>query len=47
MCHTLVDTQFIDKRTTQGEVNIFSVFLDGYNGSKLFYDALKHGCFEI
>jgi hypothetical protein len=42
MCHTLVNAQLVDKRATQREINIISVFFDCYNGSKFLNDTGKH-----
>jgi len=42
MRHTLVYTQLIDKRTFQREIDVISIFLNRYNGSKLFYNSGKH-----
>ena len=39
MGNALVYLQFVDKRTGQCEVDILTVFLNGYNGSKFFYNA--------
>ena len=40
--YTLIDAQLVNKRAGQREVNIVSVFLDSYNGSKLLNDSGKH-----
>jgi len=40
--HTLVYSQLVDKRTLQCEIDVISIFLDSYNGSKLFYNSGKH-----
>jgi hypothetical protein len=40
--YALVDAQFINKRAGQRKVDIVTVFLNGYNGSKLLYDSGKH-----
>ena len=39
MGYALVNAQLVDKRAAQRKINIVSVFLNGYNGSKLFNDA--------
>jgi hypothetical protein len=38
----LVNAQLVDERTGQREIDIIAVFLDGYNGSKFFYNSGKH-----
>jgi hypothetical protein len=42
MCYTLVYFQFLSEGAGQSKVNIVSIFVNGYNGSKLFYDSGKH-----
>ena len=39
---TLVDAQFIDKRAAQNKINIVSVFMNSYNGSKFLNNTGKH-----
>ena len=40
--YALVNAQLVNKRAGQREVNIVSVFLNSYNGSKLLNDSGKH-----
>ena len=42
MSHALVDLQFVDERAFQRKINILAVFLNCYNGSKLFNNPRKH-----
>ena len=44
MSHALVDAQFVNERTLQGEINILAVFFNRYNGSKLLNNTRKHIC---
>ena len=44
MRHTLIDAQFIYKRTGQCKVNILLVVPNSYNRCKFFYDTGKHNC---
>jgi len=42
MSHALVNAQLVDKRAAQRKIDIVSVFLNGYNGSKLLNNSGKH-----
>ena len=52
MCHTLVYTEFIDKRTRKGKMHIVLVVNNAHNAGGFFYNTTEHilntiYCFEV